>query len=73
MSISPRSGAWALWRLPSLKYNNVPKRESRFTLGLDAAKNTRYIKKMLQIKLLNIKFRLKKSAGACVYLPQEWS
>ncbi len=34
-----------LQRSPSLKYYNVWKRESRFTLGLNAAKNMHYTKK----------------------------
>ncbi len=45
MSVSHRSGAKRKQRLQSLKYYyNVLKWESRFTLGLDAAKNTHYIK-----------------------------
>ncbi len=55
MSISPRppgSGAQELQRLTCLKYYNVLKWESRFTLGLNAAKNTDYIKKTLQIKVV---------------------
>ncbi len=43
MSISVRSGARGLERLPSFKYYNVQKLESRFTLGLIGAKNTHYI------------------------------
>ncbi len=45
MPISPRSGARWLQRLTFLKHYNVLKRESRFTLVLNAAKNTNYIKK----------------------------
>ncbi len=41
MSISPRG----LQSLPFLKYCNVLERESKFTLGLTAVKNTDYIKK----------------------------
>ncbi len=44
MSISPTNEARWLQRLSSSKYN-VLKWESRFTLGLDAAKNIHYIKK----------------------------
>ncbi len=55
-----------------LKYN-VPKQESGFALGLDAAKITNYIKKRFNQKLVNIKFFTKKSVDAHVYLPQEWS
>ncbi len=45
MSISHRSGDRGLERYASLKYFNVEKQKSRFTLGLDAAKNTNHIKK----------------------------
>ncbi len=38
LSISLRSGARWLEGLPSLKYYNVQKWESRFSLGLNAAK-----------------------------------
>ncbi len=44
MSVFPRSGATGLQKLSSLIYYNVLKREMRFTLKLDAAKNTHYIK-----------------------------
>ncbi len=49
MSILPRSGARRLQRLSSLKYYNTLKWENRFTLGLDTAKNTHYIKKSCRI------------------------
>ncbi len=45
MSISHRSGAGALQRLSALKYYNVQKRENRFTLGPNPAKNTSYTQK----------------------------
>ncbi len=45
-----QSGVRGLQRLPYLKYFNVQKWESRFTLGLGAAKITHYIQKKLQIK-----------------------
>ncbi len=45
MFISSRSGARGLQRLPSLKYYNVQKWQSIFTLGLNSAKNTCYIQK----------------------------
>ncbi len=41
----PQSGAGGLERYPFLKYYNVEKWKSRFTLGLDATKNTHHIKK----------------------------
>ncbi len=62
-----------LQRLPYLKYYNVLKWESKFTFGLNTAKNTHYIKKSFKLKLLNIKFCTKKSVSAHVYLLQEWS
>ncbi len=46
MSISPWSGARGLQRLIFLKYYNTLKWESRFTLGLNTAKNMHYIKKI---------------------------
>ncbi len=44
MSVSLSYGVSGFERLPALKYHNVQKWERRFTLGLDAAKNTHYIK-----------------------------
>ncbi len=46
MSISLRSGARRIKRLPSLKYYNVLKSKSGLTLGLKATKITNYIKKL---------------------------
>ncbi len=60
-------------RLSSLKYYNVQKWEHRFALGLDAAKNTHYIQKCCKLKLFSLEFHTKKSVGAYVYLPHEWS
>ncbi len=51
MSISPKSGAGKLQTLICLKYYNLLKLESRFTLWLNAAKNTDYMKKKLQVKV----------------------
>ncbi len=45
MSIYPHSEARGLERYASLKYYNVEKWKSRFTLGLDAAENTHRMKK----------------------------
>ncbi len=53
MSISFRSEASWLQRLICFKYFIVLKWESRFTLGLHAAKITDYIKKTLQIKVVD--------------------
>ncbi len=52
MSISPRSGARGFERLtlPYLKYYNVLKWERRFTLGVNDAKNTDYLKKRFEWK-----------------------
>ncbi len=52
MSISLRVGARRLQKLPSLKYYNVLKWESKFTLRLNSAQNKHYFKKMLQIKVV---------------------
>ncbi len=47
--------------------------ESRFTLGLNMAKNINYIKKHFKQKLLRNKFPTKKSVAVRVYLPQKLS
>ncbi len=51
MSICLQSGAKGLQRLICFKYYSVLKWESWFSLGLDAAKNTHYMRKDLQIKV----------------------
>ncbi len=48
MSVSPWSGAWGLQKLRCLKYYNILKPESRFTLGLNTAENADYIKKCFE-------------------------
>ncbi len=45
----PQSGARGLERLTCSKYYNVPKRENRLTLGLNATKNSNYMKKVSKI------------------------
>ncbi len=45
MPISPQSGCRQLERLPCSKYYNVQIWENRLTLGLNAAKNSDYMKK----------------------------
>ncbi len=45
MSYMAQERSLGLQRWRSLKYYNVLKCEHRFTLGLDAAKSMRYIKK----------------------------
>ncbi len=52
ISISPRSGAMGLQRLPFLKYYNVLEWEKRFILWLNGAKNTYDIKKCLELNFL---------------------
>ncbi len=50
--ISLRNEARGLQRLTFLKYFNALEWESRFTLGQNATKNTKDIKKMLQTKIV---------------------
>ncbi len=61
---------WCVWR------NNVvsvySERTCRFSLGLNATKNTHYIKNGLNKSCWPLNF-IKKVKGAYVYLPQEWS
>ncbi len=47
--------------VPCLKYYNTLEWESRFTLGLNAAKNVDYIEKWFKQKLRKIKFPTKNS------------
>ncbi len=75
MSISVRSGTRGSkdchqWNI--VMYWN---RKVKFTLGLNAAKNTAYIVKKLQVKVFRIKFPTKNSVSAYAYLPPptEWS
>ncbi len=42
--------------------------ESRFTLGLNPAKNSDYIKKYFKQKLCKIKFSKKKKVNRCIFL-----
>ncbi len=51
MSISPQSGARGLEKLIWLKYYNEQKRQITFTLGLNAVKNTPYMRKKVQVKV----------------------
>ncbi len=68
ISISPRSGDRASKRLPFFKYAREWK--SRFTFGLNAARNTDYIEKYAKQKLCKIKFPAKNSLGVCFYPPR---
>ncbi len=53
MSISRRSGVKGAPKIDMFEvYYNVLKWKCRFTLGLNAAKNTEFIKKMLHIKIV---------------------
>ncbi len=54
LCISFQSGARRLEGFPSSKYYNVQKWESRFTLRLDVAKNTHYIRKRFKYELFRI-------------------
>ncbi len=61
MFISCRSWARGLQRSICLKFYNVQKWGIRFTLSLNAAKNTDYMKKCFKQKLSRIKFSKKKT------------
>ncbi len=73
MSISFRSRAWGLEWSPSLKYYNVLKQESRFTLELNAAKIRVISKKASNKSCWALKFRTKELVVDYICLPQEWS
>ncbi len=73
VSISPRCGAGRLQRLPLLKYYDVLEWESRFALQLNTKKSTDYIIKYFKQKLFKIKFPVKNSPDAFLYLPQKWN
>ncbi len=73
MSISPTSGARGLQRSICLKSYNVQKQEIRFTLRLNTAKNTYFMKKASNKSCLKSNFAQKKSESSYVYLPHEWS
>ncbi len=63
MSIFACSGTMRAERLPCLKYYNVLKWENRLTLGLNTAKNTNYMKKKLEIKIVENSIYYKKLSG----------
>ncbi len=56
MSVFPRSGARGFERFPSLQNYYEQKRGSRFSLGLDAAKNTHCIKKKINKSCSKLNF-----------------
>ncbi len=72
MFIFPKSGARGPQTLTCLKYYNILKWESKFTLGLKTAKNINYIKKCFKQKLFRIKITTKNLVGTYIYLSQEW-
>ncbi len=55
MFISPRVELGGSKDCHLLKYYNVRKWESRFTLGLDAAENTHYIQKCFKCRKLHLR------------------
>ncbi len=63
-STSLRNEAKGLHRWSFLKYYNALELESRFTSGLNAAKNTDYNKKSFEQKLFKIKFLTKNTVDA---------
>ncbi len=72
-AISSMSGARGLQRSLCLKSYNVQKLEIRFSLGLNPAKNTHFLKKKLQIKNFWNRISHKKVRSVYVYLPNEWN
>ncbi len=58
-----QEGSKVFQELPFLKYYNVSKWESRFTLELNAAKNKHYIQKCFKLKLWSLKLATKKSGA----------
>ncbi len=65
----PKESSYGVPKIAIYVYYYVLKQENWFTLGLNTAKNTDYIKKSFKLNLLRIKFPTKNSAGAHVYLP----
>ncbi len=59
--------------LPFLKYYNGQEWESRLTLALNTAKNIDHIEKCFDQTLSAIKFPVKNSVDAYLYLSQEWN
>ncbi len=53
----------AVWKSDGVSYHTLMKWKSRFTLGLNTAKKHWLYRKMLQIKVVRIKFLLKKNSG----------
>ncbi len=73
MSTSPQSEARGLERLIQLKHDIVLKCQITFNVGLNAAKNMRYTKKVSIKSSSELNFVTKKSTSACVYFLPEWS
>ncbi len=72
-SVSSRSVARGLQRLPFLKHYTILEWESRFILGLKAVKCTDYIKKYFKQQLSKIRFLTKNSSDAYLHYLQKWS
>ncbi len=68
-SISCQSGARGLESFPCLKYN-VLKWENRFTYGLEAAKNSDYMKEKLEVKFVENSIPYKKLGGCACLSPR---
>ncbi len=69
MSISPQGGARRLERLTWLKYYNVQKRQIIFTLGLNAVKNTDFMKKSSSKSCLELNSLQKVMGCICLFSP----
>ncbi len=62
----------AQWLMEQPLYN-ILKQENRLTSWLKAAKDINYIKRRLEVKVVENSISNKNSVGAHVYLPSEWS
>ncbi len=69
MSITHGRGAGSLQWLAFLKYDNVQKWQSKFTSGLNAAKNTPYFKTFFWIKVGKHSISYQKVSGRICLLP----
>ncbi len=73
MSSSPTCEAWEFKRSVYLKSYNVQKWDIRFTLGLNATKNTHYIKKASNESCSKLNSYKKVSRHICLSPPGEWN
>ncbi len=69
MSVSLQNGARGLKILPCLKYYNVLKQENRLTLGLNTAKNTGFMKTILEVKVVENSISYKKVSRRMYLFP----